>query len=379
MAEALVTRYGLEVAQRIAAMLNPVHAAFDGAAFVAEATPGYEALGLMARGSHLARVLRRHLPDDFEAAVDVLLASVRHANAGAAPAAVGAGDSLSSFVYLPYTCLVAEFGLAHFDASMRAQHALTQLFTAEFSIRPFLERHPEATLARLTQWARDPSEHVRRLVSEGTRPRLPWGRRLQAFQHDPAPVIGLLELLKDDVSLYVRRSVANNLNDIGKDHPDVLLATAHRWLQQPTPHRRWVVERALRSLVKAADPGALALLGFASTPQVRLTGVSIAPAAPRIGESVRWAFALHNTAAHRQEWLVDCGVHYVKANGSTSLKVFKLQRVAVAPGAQVVLAKKLSLAPMTTRLHHPGVHRVDVRINGEVLPLGSFDLLPSVE
>ena len=163
---------------------------------------------------------------------------------------------------MPHCFFVAEYGLDHFEPSMQAHYQLTQRFTAEFSIRPFLIKHTEATLARLRQWARDPNEHVRRLVSEGTRPRLPWASRLPAFQADPAPVLALLELLKDDPALYVRRSVANNLNDIGKDHPRVLMQTAQRWMRDATPERAWVVRHALRWAVKQGDPAALKVLGF---------------------------------------------------------------------------------------------------------------------
>ena len=133
------------------------------------------------------------------------------------------------FIYLPHVFFVAKFGVGHFEASMRAQYELTQRFTAEYSIRGFLERYPERTLARLREWAGDANAHVRRLVSEGTRPRLPWAPRLRAFQDDPQPVLELLELLKDDPELYVRRSVANNLNDIGKDNPTALIDTCRHW------------------------------------------------------------------------------------------------------------------------------------------------------
>ena len=160
---------------------------------------------------------------------------------------------------------------------MQAQHELTQRFTAEFSIRPFIERHPEATLARLAQWTQDPSPHVRRLVSEGTRPRLPWASRLRDFQRDPAPVLALLERLKDDPELYVRRSVANNLNDIGKDHPDLLADVARRWLQNASPERRWIVRHALRSAIKRAEPGALSALGYGAAPTLAIERVRIEP------------------------------------------------------------------------------------------------------
>ena len=137
-----------------------------------------------------------------------------------------------------------------------------------FSVKHYLEQHPKATLAQLMAWTRDPSEHVRRLLSEGTRPRLPWASRLPAFQRDPAPVLALLERLKDDPALYVRRSVANNLNDIGKDHPDLLADTARSWLQDASPERRWIVQHALRSAVKRGEPGALVALGFGAAADV---------------------------------------------------------------------------------------------------------------
>ncbi len=158
---------------------------------------------------HCTNICRPNIPQ----AVDVLLASASQ------PHEHRASGGMAAFLYMPHLFFVARHGLDHFEDSMRAQHALTQLFTAEYSIRAFLEKHPEATLARLREWTADPSHHVRRLVSEGTRPRLPWAPRLRAFQKDPRPVLELLELLKDDPELYVRRSVANNLNDIGKDHP----------------------------------------------------------------------------------------------------------------------------------------------------------------
>lgn len=213
MAEPLKNHFGPEIPKRIAGMISAVFPRFDAQAFLDEAFKGYEDLHLTPRGWQIARALRRHLPDDFAAAADILIASLgpkldRTEGLGMAP-----------FLYLPHVLFVAEYGLDHFELSMRAQYELTQRFTAEFGIRPFLVRYPEQTLARLTAWTGDPSVHVRRLVSEGTRPRLPWAPRLRAFQANPRPVLALLERLKDDPELYVCRSVANNLNDIGKDHP----------------------------------------------------------------------------------------------------------------------------------------------------------------
>lgn len=369
MAEPLKNHYGPEVPARLAREVAAVHPGFDREAFLADALAGYGALDLMARGRHLAAVLHRHLPADYEAAVDVLLASVQ----GAPPPE--AATAMAPFFYLPHTCFVAAFGLGHFEASMRAQHLLTQRFTAEFSIRPFLQHHTQATLERLAQWATDPSHHVRRLVSEGTRPRLPWGQRLRAFQQDPTPVLALLERLKDDTELYVRRSVANNLNDIGKDHPAVLVDTARRWLPGASPERRWLVEHALRFAVKRGDAGALDVLGFGARAQVAVAHARVAPALARVGGAVSVAFELHNTQAHSQDVLVDFCIHYVKASGQTAPKVFKLKTATLAPGQAVAFAKRVSLAQMTTRVHHPGTHRVEVLVNGVAQPLGSFELL----
>jgi 3-methyladenine DNA glycosylase AlkC len=324
----------------------------------------------MPRGKKIAQVLRRYLPADYEPALAILLDSLDQPH-GRDPSL-----TLGSFLYLPHTMFVAEFGLAHFAASMRAQHALTQRFTAEFSIRPFLEKHLEATLRQLKVWASDPSPHVRRLVSEGTRPRLPWAPRLRQFQADPTPVQALLELLKDDPDLYVRRSVANNLNDIGKDHPELLSRVAKAWLKDASAERAWIVRHALRSAIKRGDNGALKALGFGKTAQVAVSGIQITPGTAVMGEAVTIAFELTNPQSRVQNLLVDLAVHYVKANGQARAKVFKLKTLELAPGQTAQFAKKLSLAEMTTRKHYPGEHKVDVILNGQAQTLGAFELVP---
>jgi len=314
--------------------------------------------------------LRAFLPQDYGHAVTILLNSLDQAH-GRDP-----NLSLASFLYLPHTLFVAEYGLAHFEISMRAQHALTQRFTAEFSIRPFLEQHPDATLRQLRAWASDPSAHVRRLVSEGTRPRLPWAPRLRQFQADPGPVLALLELLKDDPALYVRRSVANNLNDIGKDHPHLLAKTAQAWLEDASVERAWIVGHALRSAVKRGDRAAFKLLGFGSQAKVSVGDIKITPEAADMGTSVSIAFEVTNTQTKAQTLLIDLAVYYVKAKGQSQAKVFKLKQLELAAGQKVCLKKTLSLAEMSTRKHYPGVHRVDVILNGRAQPLGAFELLP---
>lgn len=369
MAEPLKNQFGADVPVRIAQMILAVSPGFPAQDFIRDALEGYEALDLMARGRKIADALRRHLAADYEEAVATLVASL------GPKARLDAGSGMASFLYLPHVCFVEKYGLDHFEASMAAQHAMTQRFTAEFSIRPFLERHRDATLDRLAHWVHDDSPHVRRLVSEGTRPRLPWATRLREFQRDPRPVLALLEQLKDDPELVVRRSVANNLNDIGKDHPALLADTARRWMKDAGPERRWLVRHALRSAIKRAEPAALDLMGAAGDAQVSLDRIHITPARPSMGSSVMIALDITSTSTGNQRILADLRIHFVKASGKTSPKVFKLRTFELGPGATLSLSKRLSLAEMTTRRLHAGTHAVELMLNGQPHPLGTFELV----
>jgi 3-methyladenine DNA glycosylase AlkC len=364
----LKDQFGPSAPRAIARMIRAVHADFPHDEFLRDVLAGYGPLSLTARGFHVAAALRKHLPADYPQAIDVLLASASQ------PHEHQASGGMAAFLYMPHLFFVARHGLDHFEDSMRAQHALTQLFTAEYSIRAFLEKHPEATLARLREWTADPSPHVRRLVSEGTRPRLPWAPRLRAFQEDPRPVLELLELLKDDPELYVRRSVANNLNDIGKDHPALLTAVARRWLRGATAERQWIVNHALRSAVKRADAGALGALGYGAKADVSVRGKRISPARAKIGGSVAVSFTLTNKLAKAQRVMADLVVHFVKSRG-TGAKTFKMKVLTLAPRASVLVSKKIGLQQLTTRKHYPGVHRVEALLNGRRVALGNFTLL----
>ncbi len=350
-------------------MIESVHPTFPARAFARDALTGYDDLELTPRARQIAHELHRHLPPSYPDAIAILLASLGDESHGPL-------EGMASFVYLPHVFFVAEYGLDDWEESLQAQYELTKRFTAEFSIRPFLVHHRDATLARLREWTADPNLHVRRLVSEGTRPRLPWAPVLREFVADPQPVLALLELLKDDPESYVRRSVANNLNDISKDHPDLVVDVCHRWLRNASPERAWVVRHALRTLVKRAHPGALATLGFGDPAAVSISAVRIEPATPRIGETLRITFSLTNDAAVAADLLADLKVHFVKANGSTTPKVFKLVTATLAPGESRLIRKSIALNQQTTRTHYPGQHTVEIVVNGATMPLGCFQLLP---
>ncbi len=355
------------VARRIAAQIVGVWPAFGTAAFVSDALDGLDDLGLMARGRHIGRALRTHLPEPYPEALHILLQSV-----GERPARTEGDGGMASFLYLRHVQFVEEFGLDHFDASMSALHMLTQRFTGEFGVRPFIERYEAESLTLLQRWVLDPNVHVRRLVSEGTRTRLPWAARLRRFQKDPTLVVALLAQLRDDPEEFVRRSVANNLNDIGKDNPDVLLDVAQRWMLDATGERRALIRHALRSLVKQGDARALQILGYGRAAAVELREVRIEPGDLPKGAAVTIEFSLRSTSPSHQRVLVDLRVHYVKATGRTSPKVFKLRAVELAPGGSASFRKRLSLADLTTRTHHAGRHRVEALVNGAVKPLGQF-------
>lgn len=355
---------------RLAHSLAGAHPGFKVKAFVSAATRDFDRLELMDRARHVAAALGEHLPPDYEAAVEVILRSMEH---DSSPPSTGAMDA---FRFLPFGIFVSEHGLddAHFEASMKAQYEITKRFTSEFSIRAFLERHPDRTLRRLREWARDPDPHVRRLVSEGTRPRLPWAGRLRAFQKDPRPVLELLELLKDDPSEYVRRSVANNLNDIGKDHPQVLIEVASRWLKDASAERAALVRHALRFLIKQGHPGALKALGYGEKASVTVSGKSV-PARVRIGEKIRVTVNVTSASRRPQTLSVDLSVGYVKADGSRRARVFKMSVIDLAPKQTVVLSKVLSFAQHTTRRHFPGRHPMDVVINGALYPMAPVSVV----
>ena len=364
MAEPLKNSFGPDVVERIVDALLEAGAPLDRSDFLAEALNGFDELELTGRARHVAAAMASHLPEDRGKALRLVTASL------------GPEDEelvgMEGFFYLPHVYFVADYGLDHFDEAMTAQYELTKRFTAEFSIRAYLEHHQEATLAQLRKWTTDPSEHPRRLVSEGTRPRLPWAGRLKGFQADPTPVIELLELLKDDESEYVRRSVANNLNDIAKDHPDLVVDIAGRWWVDGDGNRRRLIRHGLRTLIKAGDPGALQVLGYGPNSPLVITAVTLTPPEPAIGGKVRIEITLANPTNAAVGGLIDLRVHFVKANGSTSPKVFKGAEIDVEPGGEAVVAKTVSLRQHSTRTHYPGRHELDVLVNGEARPAASF-------
>lgn len=371
MADPLKTFFSPELVRRMAEEIARVHRAFPARAFAKQATTGLAALELLDRGKHIARALGEHLPEEYPDAIEVLLRSLGPEHA--TDELIGVG--MAPFFYLPHVLFVAERGLDHFDLSMDAQYELTKRFSAESSIRPYIAADPERTFAVLLRWTRDANAHVRRLVSEGTRLRLPWASRVPWLDANPERVLELLELLKDDPTTLVRRSVANNLNDLGKVRPDLLVRTCAVWLLDASPERRKLVEHALRSAVKRGDAGALKVLGYGKKAAVSVEKVKLEPRRVTIGGRVSVSFVLRNKSRASQDLLVDLAVHFVKADGRTAPKVFKLKRVVLPPRGDIELETSVSLAVHTTRVPRPGTHAVDVLVNGDPQRVGSFEVI----
>ena len=352
--------------RRIAADIQRVHPPFETDRFVRLATAGLDALELKDRGAHIADALQATLPQPYSEAARVLIASL-------GPVDDARDQGMAALGYMAHDAWIARYGLDDFETSTWAQERLTQRFTCEFSIRFFIQRYPDRIWKQLHTWAKSDNEHVRRLASEGTRPRLPWAPQLRELREDPGPVLELLEVLKDDPARYVQRSVANNLNDISKDHPDRVIDTCRRWMSSGGDDVEWIVRHALRTLIKAGSPGALRVLGYAAHPALEVVGVNV-PESASIGDTLRFSFGLRSTSAAPQPLLVDYVVHFVKADGKTRPKVFKLKQVELAAGERLELKHRVSLKQHSTRTHDPGVHRIEVRINGVDHPLASFDL-----
>jgi 3-methyladenine DNA glycosylase AlkC len=347
--------------RHIATELALVRPDVDGERFLAGTLDGLDALSIMQRLRRVAEALRAALPDDYLEGLAVLRALAPRLNHG--------------FVTMALPEYVALYGLDDFDASMEALKDFTVFGSSEFAVRPFLKRDLDRTLAVMAGWAHDPNEHVRRLASEGSRPRLPWSFRLEPLTADPSRLAPILEALKADPSLYVRRSVANSLNDITKDNPGWALDRIEGW-DLGDARTAWIAKHALRSLIKRGDRRALAVVGAAGRAEVALHDLRVQPARIRLGDRIALSFRLESRAASPQRLVVDYAVHYVKKNGASSAKVFKLKALTLAPHATETFRREQAIRDFTTRVHYPGRHAVEVMVNGEVMGRTAFELEP---
>jgi len=354
---ALKEMFNADRYRHIAGLLADAVPGFDRKRFLAIATVKLSELSLLQRMRRMTEACRATLPGDYLSALEVLSKIAPRVDHG--------------FVSIFLCDFVGLYGHDHFQASMDALKYFTRTGSAEFAIREFLKRDLSRTLVVMHEWSKDPDEHLRRLACEGCRPRLPWSFRLETLVADPSPVSSILENLKSDPSRYVRKSVANHLNDISKDHPDWLFAMIGRW-PEGNVHTTWIIRHALRTLIKRGDQRALAVIGASRRTEIKLADFKLTPGSVKIGCGIHFSFQLKSRGKAVQRLIVDYAVHYMKSSGKTAPKVFKLRELTLAPGTTASLSKQHRLQELTTRRHYPGRHRLEIMVNGKIVGGGNF-------
>lgn len=346
---------------------------FDADRFVAVATDNIADLELKERSNQIRQALHTCLPADFRQACDILQAALHPDDDVDISNLTMDSAGIRGWATMPMSDFVGDAGLGDFDHGMDVLRALTKRGTSELAVRAFILRDQDRAMRHMLEWAQDPNYHVRRLASEGCRPRLPWAVRLPEFIADPGPVLPLLDRLKDDPVEYVRRSVANNLNDIAKDHPDCVAAIATDWMKDAGKARQKLVRHACRTLVKQGHRAALAALGYGDA-AVTLDRLHIRTPVVEYGTALEFEFELTSRGKGPQSLIFDYVVHHRKANGETSPKVFKGKTFTLDARQSLTIARKHPMRPITTRVYYPGTHALEIQINGTSVGQAEFEL-----
>lgn len=352
---------------------NRIYTVFPGFAkeqFQNEIFDELERLDFGARCKLIAESLRKYLPENFPDAVNILITAL--------PPELPDSDlkGFNGFIIMPQCDFVAYNGVDYPEISLNALYEMTKRFTAEGQIRVFIKNHYTMTMKFLHKLTSDKSPYARRLATEGTRPRLPLGSRLDVFIKDPSPVIEILEKLKNDPSEMVRRSVANNFNDISKDNPDIVTATLKKWLAEDNSKQmQKLVKHSLRTLEKQGNPQALEILGFNPVREIEVNNFVIKTPEIKTGDYLEFCFDVKNKGNEEVNLLIDYLLFYVKASGKLSPKVFKLTKKVLKAGEVIKVNKRHSFKPIGIRPFYSGVHKIEVQINGKIFEGNQFLLL----
>ena len=362
--EPLKNIFSRALAERIAQDVRAVHPDFSDSKFLAFVFDAqWESLELKQRVRHISNCLRKVLPAGYKKALEVLLKVVH--------GYIEKYGEKMTFEYMFLPDFVEAHGTEDPDVSIPAFETITRWCSAEFAVRPFLVKYPERMYAQMLEWSKHPSPLVRRLSSEGIRPRLPWGMGVPALKRDPAPVLPILENLKNDPAETVRRSVANNLNDISKDHPALVLEIAARW-RGHSAETDWIIRHASRGLLKKGNAEALAHFGF----QNDIQGIEIHDfrhdAIVRIGERLTFSFQVKNSGEEPAAIRLEYGIDYQTVSGKTSVKIFKIKELKLAAGRSESISKYQRFQDFTTRKHFSGPHVLRIVVNGKAMAEGVF-------
>ncbi len=362
-----------ELVSVIAFHLNKHLTGFDRPDFETGILERLDALELKQRAQLIADETHAALPESLSERYRILEAML-FPDEGVGIDAPSDERGIRGWGLMPLTRIVGEHGLADFEASLALLKEMTKRATSEFDVRPFLDADQNRALAIMSPWVHDDSVHVRRLVSEGSRPRLPWGMQLKQLIRDPSPTLPLLENLRDDPEEYVRRSVANHLNDIAKDHPDLVAEVAASWLKDADKNRHKLVRHACRTLIKQGHEPTLAAFGL-KPPELLVTGPDIHAKAVHLGEKVSFQTEIASTSNDIQTLIIDYVVHFKKANGSLAPKVFKWTKASIAPGEKITLERDHPIKPITARQYYGGDQALSLRINGKDFGYSEFRLV----
>jgi 3-methyladenine DNA glycosylase AlkC len=345
---------------------------------IAAVIPGFDAKGFQAavfdntwnvlelkqRMRHLSSVLHSHLPGDYPTQVSSILRMVT---------VLEERGEKGGLAYMFLPDFIEQYGLHDLKTSLKAMEQLTQFVSCEFAIRPFLLVHPEKVMKQMLAWSRHPHDHVRRFASEGCRPRLPWAMAIPALKKDPAPIFPILENLKKDPSLFVRKSVANNLNDIAKDHPDAVANLAKSW-KGKNAQTDWIIRHGCRTLLKKAHSSAYALFELEDAADCRISNLTLSHTHLKTGDRLGFSFSLITGPVSRKLRL-EYAIYYRKANGAQSRKIFQITEKLFQPAQTYVVKKEQRFQDFTTRKHYPGEHKLAIVLNGQEVASSDFMLL----
>ncbi len=344
-----------DLLERMSLALSQASSQFNKKDFL-EISRDLASLEMKSRVRLISGQLKKTLPHDYPMALKTLLESTK-------------SQKLKGFDLWPYTEFIQTYGLNHAALSLDTLKILTSLFTAEFAVRPFIKSNPQKTLSFLLACSKDKNVHVRRLASEGSRPRLPWGERLDICIKDPSLTLPILEQLKYDEELYVRKSVSNHLNDITKDHPEFVINLLKKWQKSETSKKHknkidWIIKRSLRSLIKEGHPQALQLIGVSTKAKIKVEKLKLNKHKFKLNDRLEFKFQIHSLAKKPQKLVVDYIIHFMKSNKKTSAKVFKLKSVEINAKEILTIKKQHHLKKITTREYYPGVHFIEIQVNG---------------
>ncbi len=314
----------------------------------------WETRELKSRMKHITVSLQSVLHTDYQSAISLLLNINKQAIEDSA-------DLVLQYMFLPD--FVETYGMDDFETSVMALREMTCFTSSEFAVRPFLIKYPKRMVEVLKEWAVDSDCNIRRCASEGCRPRLPWAMALPQFKEDPLPIIPILETLKDDNSLFVRKSVANNLNDIAKDNPDLVKTIANKWIGQ-SKNRDWIVKHGCRTLLKQGDSDIMKLFGFGDIESIEITQSTVITPTVKIGDALTFECKLKNCSSEPVLIRLEYAIYYLLGNGKQSRKVFKISERTFAGNSVEILSRNQSFKIITTRRFYEGEHAVAFIVNG---------------